>query len=309
MCPLRYISFCLMALLAFPFCSCRPGGSAAKSDGEVLVQVGDSTLLLSDVLLKIPVGLSPEDSAALFNSIVGDWVRDLVLSDYAEKNIPDLARIDRMTEAYRNNLIVNEYLRNMSDRVGGDVSESRIRDYYAAHKSEMVLEQPLVKGALIKVADTDESLADIRKWMGRFADEDVDRIEKSGLRRATQYNYFNDQWHEWSVVADQIPYRFFDADAFVRSTQNFETSDNGTVYLLHISDFMPSGEEMPYEFARLRISEILHSADVAAYRKRLMDDIYREQIGAGVLKPGLYDPVKGTMAASGAAKENIKKKQ
>ena len=236
MCPLRYISFCLMALLAFPFCSCRPGGSTAKSDGEVLVQVGDSTLLLSDVLLKIPVGLSPEDSAALFNSIVGDWVRDLVLSDYAEKNIPDLARIDRMTKVNRN-------------------------------------------------------------------------IRESRLRRATQYNYFNDQWHEWSVVADQIPYRFFDADAFVRSTQNFETSDNGTVYLLHISDFVPSGEEMPYEFARLRISEILHSADVAAYRKRLMDDIYREQIGAGVLKPGLYDPVKGTMAASGAAKENIKKKQ
>lgn len=305
MCPLRYISFCLMALMVFPFCGCRRKDSAARTDRQVLVQVGDSTLLLSDVLLRIPVGLSPEDSAAMFHSIVNDWVRDLVLSDYAEKNIPDLARIDRMTEAYRNNLIVNEYLHNMSDRVSQDVSESRVRDWYAAHHAEMVLEQPLVKGALIRVSETDESLADIRKWMTRFSDNDADRVEKSGLRGASQYTYFKDEWHEWSVVAEQIPYRFFDADAFVSSTKNFETSDNGMVYLLHISEYIPSGSEMPYEFARLRIKEILHSSDVSSYRRKLMTDIYREQINAGVLVPGLYDPVAGAMATE---KENTNKK-
>lgn len=309
MCSARLILPFLSVLSLCALVGCGQKEKMVPGDDGVLVQVGDSTLRMADVLLKIPVGLSPEDSAAMFNSIVGDWVRDLVLADYAEKNIPDMARIDRMVEEYRNNLIVNEYLRNMSDRVGSDVAESRVRDYYAAHRAEMVLEQPLVKGAFIKLSETDESLDDLRRWMSRLSEQDVDNIEKSGLRRAAQYSYFNDQWQEWSSVAEQIPYRFFDADAFLNSTHYFETSDNGIVYLLHISDYINSGHEMPYEFARLRIREILHTADVSAYRRRLMDDIYRDQIKAGVLRPGLYDPVTGIVGTGSGDQKTNKKKQ
>lgn len=88
------------------------------------------------------------------------------------------------------------------------------------------------------------------------------------------------------MITDQIPYRFYDADAFVRSTRNFETSDAGSVYLLHISEYLPSGSEMPYEFARLKIREILRTADMAAVRERLMSEIYTRQIKEGTLRPG-----------------------
>lgn len=291
----RDITVTILSAIVATLSSCGSKPVEAQGGDDILVTFGDSTLTKSDVLRRIPRGLDPADSAHLFSRIVDGWIRDLVLSDVAEKNISDPERIERMVEAYRNSLIVNEYLQSMSDKAGSDIPESRIREYYDANHEQMVLTQPLVKGAYLKVSANDESLDNLRRWMTQFTDESFDKIEKSGLRQASQYKYFKDEWHEWNVITDQIPYRFYDADAFVRSTKNFETSDGGSVYLLHISEYLPTGTEMPYEFARLKIREILRVSDIAAMRNNLMIDIYRQRIDEGKLRPGLYDPVAGRM--------------
>ena len=271
--------------------SCGKKTEEIAANTDVLVSVGDSTLMVSDVVRRIPAGLTAEDSINLFNRIVEDWVRDLVLADYAEKNITDMERIERMVESYRNNLIINEYIESMSESQRHDVSEDRIQRFYDASRESMVLEQPIVKGVLLKVAETDESLPNLRKWLVNLSDADLDKIEKDGLRRALMYKYFKDEWVEWDAIADRIPYRFYDADAFLRSTNNFETSDAGSVYLFRITDFVPSGEEMPYDFARVKIAYILRKSEVGAYRKKLVNDIYKRKIKEGVLKPGIYNPV------------------
>lgn len=284
-----------MIVLAF---SCTRKEGEKEREDDVLVAVGDSALTLNQVLRQIPTGLDSDDSTRMFHRIVDSWVKDLVLMDVASKNITDMDRIDRMVEAYRNDLIINQYIAAMSDRAASSVPEDKIREYYEANKEEMILEQPIIKGAFLKVPDTDPNLDKLRRWMADFSDEAIDDIEKSGLRQASQYEYFKNQWHEWNVVAEQIPYRFFDADAFVSSTKNFETEEGGSVYLLHISEYIPSGKEMPYEFAKLRIAEILRADNIRSYTERLVSDIYRKSIREGHLKPGLYDPVKGEMRDS-----------
>lgn len=271
--------------------SCGSKSASTVDNSEVLVSVGDSTLTVNYVLQRMPSGLEPEDSIALFNKIVDEWVRDMVLSDYAESNIFDLDRIDRMVTDYRNNLIINEYLSSMTESEKKEVSEDRLRRFYDENIGSLVLEQPVIKGVFLKVAESDETLPDLRKWMSQFGEADIDNIEKSGLRQALKYKYFKDEWVEWNVIAEQIPYRFYDADAFIRSTRLFETADGGNVYLLRISDYIPSGETMPYAFAKNRIADILQSADMASYRRRLVGDIYKRQIKEGILKPGAYDPL------------------
>lgn len=281
--------------------SCGQQHAASQGNSEILVTVGDSSLTVSDVVRRIPSGLSEEDSLHLFGRIVDEWVRDLILSDYAEKNISDMEKIDRMVEAYRNDLIVNSYLQSMSEGARKEIPESRIRDYFEANRHNMLLDQPLVKGIFLKVAESNENLPSLRRWFQQFDERSIDEIEKSGLRRALQYKYFKDEWVEWNGISEQIPYRFFDADAFLRSTKFFETADNGSVYLLRISDYVPSESEMPYEFAKNKISDMLQALDVDKYRRNLVSDIYRRMIGEGVLKPGLYDPVSGRMVGQQSA--------
>lgn len=284
-----------MTALALPVCisSCDSQPTEVQDNSQVLVTVGDSSLTVNSVLLRIPSGLSSEDSINLFTGIVEEWVKRMVLADYARNNISDIDRIEKMVDDYRNNLIVNEYLQTMSESSNKEVSEERIKAFYDASSESMILEQPIVKGVLLKVSENDPKLSDLRRLLNKFNDKSIDEIENSGLHHAIQYKYFNDEWVEWNTIADQIPYRFYDADAFLRSTSTFETNDEGMVYLMHISDYVPSGEKMPYEFARIKIADIIQSSDIAAYKNNLIKDIYKRQIRNGVLKPGIYDPVNG----------------
>lgn len=95
------------------------------ADDDILVAVGDSTLRVADVVSRIPRGLDPADSTMMFHNIVDTWVRNLVLAEVAEKNIPDPERIEKMVEDYRNSIIVSEYLASMAERDSKDIAEQR----------------------------------------------------------------------------------------------------------------------------------------------------------------------------------------
>lgn len=292
-----HIAILTSVVLAGGFLLASCGGDEAprKTEDDVLVSVGDSTLTLREVLADIPSGISPEDSTELFHAIVDNWVRDLVLYRVAVKNVPDLDRIERLVNDSRNNLIITSYLRQMEESGEHIVSEAEIRKYYDSHKEELVLEQPLVKGVILKVPETDENLPRLRKWMASSSGEAIDNIEKHGLKQASQYEYFLDTWQEWNTVADQIPYKFFDADAFVSDTRDFETTYGGSTYILHISDYLRSGAGMPYDYAREKISAMLLNAEMSTYRSSLIKALLKKEMENGTLKCGLYDPLSGTM--------------
>lgn len=298
---------CISVVLAF--CAllggCGSPNRETVAEEEILVEIGDSALTMRDVIVRIPSGLSEEDSTELFNSIVERWVRTMMLSDVAEENVADLEKINRLAEDYRNSLIIERYLRSKQEEASS-ASEQDVKDYYALHGEEMTLEAPLVKGIYIKVSDSEERLGDIRRWMASATSSSIDNIEKFGLRHASQYEYFKDTWIDWNEMAEQIPYRFYDADAFLSTTKDFETTYGGSTYILHIFDYVPSGNVMPFEYASKRISDIIDRERKSDYRQRLLTSLYSKGIKEGKLKPGLYDPVKRKMRAS-SAPENIKK--
>lgn len=297
----------IVATLVIPTACHSPKGEEAPE--EVLVSVGDSSLTVHDVMLRMPSGLSEQDSTELFNSIVERWVRTMMLSDVASGNVDELDRIDRMAEDYRNNLIIERYLRSKETEVPS-VSDESVKEYYAAHGTEMKLSSPIVKGIYVKVSDSEERLDDIRRWMAAATPTSIDNIEKYGLRQASQYEYFKDRWIDWSEIAEQIPYRFYDADAFLNSTSDFETTYGGSTYILHIFEYLPSGSVMPYEYASGQIADMIGRERKSDYRRKLLTSLYSKGVEDGKLRPGLYDPVNRVMRKRvGKAGDNVKYKE
>lgn len=298
----------LLPALAVAATACGRGDKSDEAvPQDILLTVNDSSLTLTDVLREIPTGIAPEDSAEMFRRAVEGWTRRMVLREVAEKNIPDMASIDEMVERYRDNLIVDRYLSMMEERGAKDISEERLKRYYEANEDMMELKQPLIKGIFVKTSSSSPELAGLRRWMASATPSSVDHIEKHGLRDASQYEYFMDRWMPWNAIAGLIPYRFYDADAFVSSTPDFETEYAGSVYLLKITEFLRSGERAPYEYARTMIRDILRAEDMDRYRRDLLRSIYTEARDNGVLRPGLYDPVKGTLRRPVSGNTNEKK--
>ena len=288
---LKSAAICLAAIM---LAGCRHETLTADAREEVLLQMGDSVLTMRDVLVQMPPGLAKEDSAELFNAIVDSWIQNQLLTDFAEETLPDMDRINRLVEKYRRQLIIAEYRRNVRSSQAEKVPEKDVKAYYEQHADELVLEQPLVKGIYMKVPDEVAESGELSRLMAHPTEESVDRLEKVGVEQAIQYDYFIDKWVDWEQISAQIPYRFFDADAFVEETADFSTSYNGATYLLHLTEHIHSGERMPYEFAEPKIREILSRTRNDDYERRLMTGLYKRALREGRLKKIGYDPVSRT---------------
>lgn len=275
-------------LAAAPGCTERAG--TEHSADPVLVQVGDTALRMSQVVARIPPGLSPQDSATMFANIVDVWLRDALLRDVAAENIVDMQKIDRLSEQYRTNLIINEYLERISEQRGDAATERQVREYYDANSEKMLLERPLVKGIFIKLPSDADRLDEVRRWVKSSSRASIDNIEKYGLKGAIQYDYFMDRWVDLQTIAEAIPHSFGNFDDWVKSHRDLETSSNGSTYFLHITEWLGSGSVMPYDFAAAQIRQMLMQQNRSRYADRLMNTLMTKARKEGTLTTPGYDP-------------------
>lgn len=286
----------VMVAVTVPTAGCHRKPAPVELDDVVVVAYGDTALMLREVVHQIPRGLEPEDSIAMFRAIVETWLRREVLTDYAARNLPDIEEVERLVEQYRSDLILGRYLARVDMSADPNVSNRRVEKTLAQMSDSMILGEPVVKGIFLKVGEDDANLGALRRWMRTSTDYSVDKLEHDKFRGTTQYEYFMDRWHPWHEVADLMPYRFDDADAFLEANRDFETQYGGSVYIIHISEYVGTGRKMPNDYAYQLVSEMLRQEEVAARRQEIVRDVYRREVSDGRLRKGLYDPSTGRMA-------------
>lgn len=269
-------------------CSGSEADTRISDSSNILVTVGDSSLTIQDVQTLIPQGISSEDSTAMFNSIVESWLEQMLLADLGERNIVDMERIDRLTADYRKKMIVAEYRRNMRDSQSDNVSQGDIDSYFNSHREEMILEAPVIKGLYVKIPSDSGHLSYVRRRMMTATPEAVDNLEQYGLQDAIEYSFFDNHWTQWSVIATEIPYHFGDADQFIKDNKDFETTYRGITYILHISEYLPTGSEMPREIADPIIRQRLEALYGDKFEQRIISDLYRQAETEGKLRYGKW---------------------
>lgn len=266
---------------------------------DILLRYGEKELTAAQVIERIPVGLLPIDSAALFHALVEEWVENNVISDFASERLLDLDEIDRRVDEYRRSLIVLEYLKKMRESQNPKIDEIQVREYYDRHRNELKLEVPLVKGIFMKINSDNQGKEQIKGLLSSDSPESIDRLEKEWLDRALEYNYFRDKWIDWETLRSMIPYRFGDGDEFLSETRYFETDYEDCSYYLKVYEYLPSGSEQPYEFASTWITGLLTRTNLEDYERKLVESLVKKSIKEKRLEPVGYD------LASHELKDNI----
>ncbi|MCM1517743.1 MAG: hypothetical protein NC117_03800 [Pseudoflavonifractor sp.] len=274
----RYIPFLCVSLLLG---SCSDSGQRGK--GDVLVRVGESCLTESDLRSVMPYNLNGEDSVRFVSAYVRGWIDSKLVSEIAAKNIGDLSSIDRLVAEYRDELVMMEYRKRMAmQNADTDFAIDTLRHYYDSHRNDFILEQPLVKGIYIKIEENAPQLDDIKKWYRSDDAEDIERLEKYGLKSAIHYDYFRDRWVGWEQIDAKMPVAFGrDINRVLESRKEIEVAGDGSVYLLSVSDWIPAGEQMPFEYASDKIREILINRRRLEYDTELRRSLYEEGLKSG----------------------------
>lgn len=244
-----------------------------------IVSVGNRYLTREMLDQVIPDGLSPRDSSAFADAYVRHWAEDELVYDVAQKNIPDVERIENLVDRYRRELFVHEYQKQiLSEKLDAEVSDDAVKNYYRTHLDKFVLKTPIVKGLFLKVAETTPELKNLKKWYRGKDHASVENIEKYTLHNIINYDYFYDRWVSFDEVMSAIPYTVTDANRFLQTHTFLEINDEGYWYLLNISDYLPAGAHMPLDFARTQIEEILLNQKRMDFLHQMNKELYQEAL-------------------------------
>lgn len=268
-----------LAASALMLASC---GNRDNADAEALAVVGKSALTRTELSKAMPGGLTSADSTAFARAYIQRWVNARLIEQVAEDEV-DMAEIDRLTSEYRLSLIMSQYRRSMATQAAGDFSEDSLRAYYEAHKADYRLERPLVRGVYLKVPDNAVNLAVLRRLYTSSKSADMDRLEKEAPKTAIHYDYFRDRWVDWEQIENRIPADISSGDVFLRSKRQLDVTNGGFIYLLHVSDYLPSGAPMPFEAAAPLIRERLLTLNRQIYDASLLKELYDRAVGDGTL--------------------------
>lgn len=243
-----------------------------------LVEVAGSFLYKEDLQAVMPVGLSQKDSTDFADEYIRNWAEDELLYRKAEGNIPDNVKIDERVAAFRKALVMHMYEEELvNQELGSTVGEEEVEAYYRQNPGLFRAGQPYVQGLFMKVPLNASQLSKVRGWYKRNTQDAIDNLSKYGIGNAVSYEYFYDRWVPLSDIAAKLPLKALDTDRdYLNRNRNVEVRDTAFCYFLHVENFLPEGEQLPLEYAKGEIKEILINLKRVDFINRMKQDLYQE---------------------------------
>ena len=264
--------FILLACACFVF-SCS--NKQKENSADFVVKVGDKTLTTSDLQDIFAAAATTKDSAFFVQNYIEKWTADELLYAKAQKSFKNDQEIENLVNEYRKVLIINKFKQKILDENKIKPTKEEIANYYEQHKSELKLDEPILKGALLQVPKSSPKTDQLREAMKKIDNTSIEKIEKYSLKYIINYEFFTDKWLSLSEISQRAPIPQSNKDAFVSAKKFYEIQDSLYIYFLSIKDFKISGAETPLEKVNDVITNILTTQKslqfIKEYQKKLYD--------------------------------------
>lgn len=258
-------------------CSCQ------QMDKSVIAQVGEEQLLKSDVLLKLPLSCTGEDSVRLVANVVNQWINEQLLYQQGLNKLPNLDELEQQVAQYRHDLIARTYQSARLAIYNDEVSEEECFAFYEKCKKDLKLQEPIVQGIYIQLMANSTKVKELKDWLKQIQHGTMDHaeeLEQFCQQRAVDYDAFMDQWVDMRRLTDRLPNKLY---APIQC-QVYQQKDNDYIYLFLISDYRQAGQEQPFEFCRKELLEMIIEQKQEVFRANLENDLKEEALRTGLLK-------------------------
>ena len=265
---------CLCVLLA----GCKEFPNPFAGD-KVLARVGERTLFIDDVTSIFTPGLTPSDSVKLLESYVDMWVKKQLKVQEAEKMLDGAQQdIDRMVEDYRNSLLSFRIDQYYVDRELDTLfTDEDIRKYYDKHRSDFVLDRPIVRGEIVRVPTSYRQLVKLKELMR--SQRDTERQDFLDLCQKNEFELKEfPAWTEWAEFISSLPAGQRAGGVTPKKGEIVEYAEGGFRYLVLVTDYRNVGEANPEERVREVIRRVLFNQRKSEIIRRYEDSIYRAAV-------------------------------
>lgn len=252
---MRFSVTILLLAICLSISSCRQD----KGRGEVVIASAyGQNLYPSDIEGLVGEGVSPQDSAAIVENYINQWLQQQVVINEAQQNVTkDFAA---ELQNYKNSLLIYEYEQMVvNQKLDTNVTESEIKKYYDSHQDHFLLTTSIVKAIYVKVPKDAPALKDLSKWMvkGNFTDDDFDNVQKMALSNGYECAFDADHWMPLYRFQSLLPIQGDYGDVNLRGKRFLKVPAEDFIYLAHIFDYRPTGELSPMDYERENIKAVI----------------------------------------------------
>ena len=263
----RYSLLTTILCIAFTSCSYIEQYIKEHESEGVVATIGDNYLYIEEINNIIPQGTNSTDSALIAEAYIQRWATNILILKNAERNISNQAEINKMVENYRRTLIIHYYKQDMvNEKVKMPTDEEAIA-FYNENKNLFLLEQPIVKGALIKVPGNIKSDKIERKF--KDIHNNIEEIEKYALQYAKDYTLFTEYWKPLNEIIDVEKSKLK-----ITKPGYYEEKDSVNLTLINIVEYINQGDVAPIEMVLEQAKTTLYNQHKKEYLNNFDNEIY-----------------------------------
>lgn len=269
-------------LLVCSFVSCNWGDDRA----DVVAEMGGKQLTWNEISEVVPDNSSPEDSAALADRYLRDWITKQLIISKAETSLPDdLKSFEEMIENYRSSLLIyafeQEWVRQKLDTV---VSDQEIQEYYTDNEKNFQLKDYILKVKFTAIANDSKQIPSIKKLFNSPKPEDLVKWQQLCVEIGASHYFNEEEWMKWDDFVKQIPLDVFDVEGFLRKKGPIEFEKGTNLYLISITDYQLAGSKSPLSFERDKIRAMIINKRKMSLLETMRQDIYAKAEKDGEIK-------------------------
>lgn len=245
---------------------------------QPIAKVYDKYLYLSDIQHIYHENMPKDDSISMAHSYINTWIKNQLLMNKAEMNLtPEQLDVTQQINSYRASLIIFKYEDQMiKEKLDTIVTDDEIEKYYNQYTSSFNLEDYIIKALYLKIPKTAPDIDKVRKWYKSNQREDYKKLESYCYNYANKYDYFNDNWLEFSLIQRELPKHIEVNDEFFRFNKTIEQEDDVFFYFVYFKEYISKGVVAPLEFVKPKVKDIILNKRKIKFLNDLENKIYND---------------------------------
>ena len=271
------IAFKLCRWLILPACFFSCGEEITEK--KLAAKTFSKELTVEELNSKIPSNLTEEEVIAFKENYINSWIEKQTIIHLAEKNISDKEEIDKLVEAYRNELLTYNYEKLLvTKQLDTAVSDEEIEQYYSVNKKDFELDDYLVQAIFVKIDKTIPDANQVKSWYKKEDDTlAIKELEEYAKVNAENFYYDSTSWIYFDELQKLLPQNsIYDKKSFVIYKRNQKFEDDQYFYFLNVIDYRFGISPLDFEQENIknRIIQMRTNDIRKKLKEQLLDEAY-----------------------------------
>lgn len=267
----RYALWSAMALVA-----CGP---SSDEDDPIVARAYDQVLHWSDLRQVVPIGTAIEDSAAIAQAYLNNWLHQQVELRQAEQHLSNAQKhFDTELRDYRNSLLLFAYEEELvRQRLDTAIHADTIAAYFRENAGNFDLEDDILRARWFRVTGLDKRT--MRRMEDRFkggTPEQLSEVELMLAERGIAITDRSDRWTTLAELRNEVPVEALPVGA--ADGQRLIVRQDSIAWFLHILELRPRHGPSPIELVRQDIRTILLNQRKLRLIEQMREDLYRKAV-------------------------------